>query len=137
MTEEITLTHDEAVALAEAEVAHIHKKRLRADIKAEAGDPLSLLGTTADATQLLLYHVAMLVSHLHTATTLAEVREAAAPFATLASPFLARVESGEVRLPYQTKGLEVVMGDIERRASAVAEALANHTPTTPSDTTGD
>lgn len=101
------------------------KNRLRYQISQQAGDTASLLGTTADATQLLLHAVATLVSRLNTAKSLADVRAAAAPFNDLAISFLAKVESGEVKLPFKDKGLDKVVADIEQRATAVAEVLAS------------
>ncbi|RXJ70599.1 hypothetical protein CS022_22730 [Veronia nyctiphanis] len=96
---------------------------IREKIEDEAGDQASLLGTTADGVQLLLFGFCQLVVKLNAASTLAEVREAAGPFNDLASSFLTKVESGEVKLPFQVKGLESVVEDIESRATAVAEVL--------------
>ena len=62
---------------------------------------------------------------LHQANSLAEVREAAAPFNALATDFLAKVSSGEVKLPFQAKGLDSVVEDIEVRATAVTDVLMN------------
>ena len=51
--------------------------------------------------------------------------EAAAPFNALATSFLAKVASGEVKLPFQAKGLDSVVEDIEVRATAVTDVLTN------------
>jgi hypothetical protein len=116
------------IALADDDVdqkfpEQVLKSNVRNAISAQAGDTESLLGTTADATQLLLYGFATLIVKLHTANSLAGVREAAAPFADLSAGFLAKVEAGEARLPFMDKGLETVVSEIEQRATAVAEVL--------------
>lgn len=127
MTETDELQRFPAPNLAEyqASQADANRSALRQKIAGDAGDTLSLLGTTADATHLLLYGVASLVAKLATANSLAEVREAAAPFAEVSSAFLAKVADGSVRLPMMAKPLESVVSDIERRATAVADALAS------------
>lgn len=115
--EEIT-PEQEAIALEQAQ-----RSELRQKIQANAGDISSILGTTADATQILLFGLASLVAKLSTAQSLAEVREAAAPFADISADFLTKIESGAVKLPFQVKGTENVIADIETRATAVAETL--------------
>ncbi|MFD2179541.1 hypothetical protein [Veronia pacifica] len=103
----------------------ITRKDIRGKISDSVGDPETLLGTTADAVQLLLYGFTGLIAKLHTANSLAEVREAAAPFSELAEGFQNKVSSGEVKLPFQIKGLSSVVEDIEKRATAVAVVLEN------------
>lgn len=100
------------------------RSAIRQKIFANAGDRDSILGTTADGAQLLLYGFASLVAALNKANSLADVREAAAPFADLATSFLAKVQSGDVKLPFQAKGMENVVADITTRATAVADALS-------------
>ena len=100
------------------------KALARKEIEQKAGDSASLLGTTSDATQLLLYGFCQLVAALHKADSLADVRKAAQPYSELAAGFLGKVESGEVKLPFMGKGLEKVVGEIEQRATSVAEVLA-------------
>ena len=96
---------------------------VRGLIKEKAGDSASILGTTADGVQLLLFAFAQMNIALSKANTLAEVREAAEPFKDLAESFLSKVESGDVKLPFQAKGLDSVVTDIEQRATAVTEVL--------------
>jgi hypothetical protein len=105
--------------------AEANRSKTRQMIAQKAGDQASILGTTADATQLLLYAVASLVVRIATATNIAEMRAAAAPFAPLSTAFLAKVDAGSVKLPFMTKGLDAVVSDIEGRATAVADALAS------------
>ena len=100
------------------------KTLARKEIEQKAGDSASLLGTTSDATQLLLYGFCQLVAALHKADSLADVRKAAKPYSELAASFLGKVEKGEVKLPFMGKGLEKVVSDIEQRATSVAEVLA-------------
>ncbi|MES9873162.1 MAG: hypothetical protein ABW146_08625 [Candidatus Sedimenticola sp. 6PFRAG7] len=107
--------------------AEVKLETVRNNITMKAGDQASLLGTTADATQLLLFGFTSLVAALNTANSLADVREAAAPFNDLAVAFQAKVESGDVKLPFMAKGLESVVTDIEQRATAVAEVLQSAT----------
>ena len=118
---------DEGIPTAEeaAQLERANQKQLiRSKIQADAGDSASLLGTTSDATQLLLYGFCQLVAALHKADSLADVRKAAQPYSELAAGFLGKVESGEVKLPFMGKGLEKVVGEIEQRATSVAEVLA-------------
>lgn len=96
---------------------------IREGIAASAGDTLSLLGTASDGAQLLLYHMAKMTQGLASANSLAEVREATVDFAPLADALLAKVSSGDVKLPFLVKGEAEVMAEIENRATAVSEAL--------------
>lgn len=100
------------------------RQDIRHRIGESAGDTETLLGTTSDAAALAVYGLAVLVAKLSTANSLSEVREAAEPFAALSAGFLAKIESGEVKLPFMLKGLDQVVADIETRATAVSEALS-------------
>lgn len=117
-----------AIAIDPASLAEWHKGKARTAVREEiarqAGDTESLLGTVTDTTHLLLYGVASLVAKLASASSLAEVREAAAPFAELSAAFLAKVASNEVRLPMMEKPLGEVVAEIESRATATANAIA-------------
>lgn len=104
----------------------LQQQQLRQQIYNEAGDSDSLLGTTADAVQLLLFAFAQLTVALNQAKTLTEVRQAATPFNDLATAFLGKVATGEVTLPFQAKGLESVVADIESRATAVSRVLQEY-----------
>ncbi len=103
------------------------RQALRGKIHIAVADDSSLLGTTADTAHLLFYEFSALITKLHAATSLAEVREAAAPFANVSTAFLAKVKAGEVKLPYKVKGQDVVLGEIEQRATAVAEVFESTT----------
>ena len=124
-TEEFSSEYGEAEVELSAETkAYLNRGLVRNAIAEKAGDSASLLGTTSDATQLLLYGFCQLVAALNKADSLADVRKAAKPYAELAAGFLGKVESGEVKLPFMGKGLEKVVSDIEQRATSVAEVLA-------------
>ncbi len=99
------------------------RSSIRQDISAKAGDTQAILGTTADATQLLLYVLCTITTKLNKATSLAEVREATAEIEPMATAFLAKVATGKVKLPFMAKGLASVITDIETRATAVADVL--------------
>ena len=127
---EIGVSEEQAEALiaeASAKQSKLGKsERIRSEIQSHAGDNASLLGTAADGVQLLLFAFSQMTVALKQASSLAEVREAAAPFNDLAISFLSKVESGDVKLPFQAKGLESVVSDIETRATAVTEVLVNN-----------
>lgn len=99
------------------------KQQARKQIHQDAGDDSSLLGTTTDGVQLLLYAFSKLTVALNTANSIEEVRMAAEPFNELATSFLGKIEAGDVKLPFQTKGLDNVVSDIENRATAVSNVL--------------
>ena len=96
---------------------------IREGLAVSAVDTLSLLGTASDGSALALYHLAAVIKGLHGAHSLEDVRAAAAAFEPVASSFLAKVESGVVKLPFLVKGEAEVMAEIENRATAVSEAL--------------
>ncbi|KMW56987.1 hypothetical protein AIOL_001945 [Candidatus Rhodobacter oscarellae] len=99
------------------------RAQIRQRIDERAGDSLSRLGTTSDAAALAVFGLASLVAKLSTAGSLAEVRAAAEPFAAMSADFLAKVEAGDVKLPFMAKGIEATIAEIETRATAVTEAL--------------
>ena len=103
-----------------------HENRLaltRSQIHQQAGDQSSLLGTTADATQVLLFALCTLTTHLAKAKNLADVRAATASIAPMAAAFLKDIETGEVKMPFMAKGLESVVADIKQRATQVSNVL--------------
>ncbi|TDO97452.1 hypothetical protein [Marinomonas balearica] len=123
---EMIMTHEEAVEFAIAQEANHTRFKTRGTIKTRVGDTNSVLGTTTDGMQLLLHAFSQLNTALSAASSLAEVRAAAEPFNELATGFLAKVEAGEVSLPFQVKGVENVVSDIENRATQVAEILKSN-----------
>ena len=101
--------------------------RRRTRIAEDAGDTLSLLGTTSDGAHLLLIHMARLATALKSAQNIAAVRAAATPFADLVEVYLERLDAEEptAKLPYAVKpgGEAAALLEIETRATAVAEAF--------------
>jgi hypothetical protein len=99
------------------------RAQVRLRIEQSAGDTASLRGTASDAASLAIFGLASLVAKLAEANTLSDVRAAAAPFAEMSGAFLAKVEAGDVKLPFMTKGVDATIADIETRATAVTDAL--------------
>ena len=100
--------------------------KTRMEIQHQAGDVLSLLGTTSDAVQLLLVAHCELISALSQATTVAQVKQAAVDntLAPEAVALLTELADGTVKMPHTLKGLSVVMADIKARSTAVTNVLA-------------
>ena len=113
---------DELIAIEESLNA---KTMIRNDIAKIAGDESSQLGTTTDATHLLLYAFSKQTVALNKATSLADVRQAAAEFNDIAVGFLEQVDSGDVKLPFLNKGINNTLTDIEQRATAVDSVLSS------------
>ena len=95
----------------------------RSQISQKAGDQGSLIGTTADATQILLYALCTLATQLAKAKTLADVRAAPSSIVPIAESFLSDIESGQVKMPFMAKGLDSVIEDIKQRATQVSNVL--------------
>lgn len=97
---------------------------IRSALRAGPGDTASLLGTTSDGSSLLLVEIGRMARALSQATTLAEMRDAATPFAELIGPFLDDIDSGEISLPYLAKGTaEDVLRETGERGTAVSQAI--------------
>lgn len=112
----------------EIELSDSEKKFLiRLQINEEVGDTDSILGTVNDTSHLLLNSFFLLVSKLEKAENLSHVRAAAQPFSEMAKGFLANIENGKTKLPYQEKGVDEVITKIETSATAIAEALESNT----------
>jgi len=99
---------------------------LRGEIAKDAGDNLSLLGTTSDTVHILLYELSRFMFKLNTAQTLAEMRSAASPINTLIGNIHKKVDDDVIQLPYQAKGIDQVIFDIENRATSVAKILTDN-----------
>lgn len=111
------------VVLSAAELAEQRRVQLRELIERESGDTHSLLGSTADAAQILLFEVGQLALLLNQAQSLSEVRAAAQPLAELLGPLVQKIADGDLEMPYQVKGVEASLQDIETRAHAVAQLM--------------
>ncbi|MDK1312889.1 hypothetical protein [Pseudoalteromonas ardens] len=99
------------------------RNSLRSEISRHVGDFQTLLGTTADASQVLLYEVAKLCTLLSEAESLEDVRRAAIPINQLLGSLVTDIDNGSVRFPYQHKGTELVINEIKSRATAVTDVL--------------
>jgi hypothetical protein len=105
----------------------------RENIKRAAGDPLSLLGTTADAAAIATLGIATLTVAVAGASSYADFKTAYLAalgqlggdhdMVQISGAFLAKIEAGEVIIPAMVKGMSDVIGDIESRSTAVAQAL--------------
>lgn len=106
---------------------------IRAEIASHAGDTLSVLGTTADAAALSTLGMCALTVAVAQGTSWASFKTAFTDaiasmageqdMAALSAAFLAKVASGEVKVPALAKGIDEVIADIEQRSTAVSDAL--------------
>ncbi len=109
------------------EAAEAVKTGIRNKIKVRSGDVESLLGTTADAVQILLVSMAELLIAIGSATTISQIKAAAAGngMAVIAPVLMADIKSGAVKMPYQLKGgVAAVMPGIKSRANSVSLVLS-------------
>ena len=119
--------HDEVNAEFEQVYSSDEQRELLRDkITVTAGDSQSLLGTATDAAHILFYEVAKLSAQLSTAQSLEQVRAGAQQLNNCLSGFATKVDAGEVKLPYQTKGIEAVICEIEDRATAVEQLITDN-----------
>jgi hypothetical protein len=101
-----------------------HKLReIRNKIAETAGDTETLLGTTANASQMLLFCFSQLITGICKAKSITEIKKAAEPFEKICSDFLDKIEKKEVVLPYALDKLDDVMAEIGKRATKVAKVL--------------
>lgn len=114
--------NDFEITMSSAELNSLRRER----IELAAGDTLSILGTTADAAQIVLYELSKFCTSLNKAQSLAEVRTAAQSLTDLLGGFAVKVDAGEIKLPYQAKGISAALEDIEARATAVTQVLESN-----------
>ena len=120
----------EQVAKAEAEAA---RSMVRQSISNQAGDHLSMLGTTADAAALSTLGVAALTVAVAGAGSYTDFKKAflgalgklagEQDMVAISAAFLQKIEDGDVIIPAMAKGLSEVIADIEVRSTAVSMAL--------------
>lgn len=108
----------------QAMLASLEKQVKRGQITQQVGDSESLLGTTSDTTHLLLVELSKLVSAIASANSLDDIKPTAQNCADLIGTISEQVDSGDLYFPYQQKGTEVVLSDIQSRAKGVSEILA-------------
>jgi len=101
------------------------RKQMRAEIEPVAGDIASLLGTTADATGLLLESVGNLAKALLTSSD-PVVAAAAEPVANALAPLLVGIDNGSIKLTHHVKGTVPVVTEIGTKATAVSTVLEAH-----------
>ena len=101
------------------------KNAIRAKIAETAGTDSEVLGTTNDATSLLILFVSKLRTLLQTSSSLEELKQKLTDsgMATVAANFIQKVESGTVKLPGLIKGQAGVIQEIEERFTAIANVF--------------
>jgi hypothetical protein len=109
------------------------KAGVRRNIERDAGDTLSLLGTTSDAATIAVLVGACFMASLDETTSYSAFRtKATAYMAAISGPhdpteiaqaFLASLAAGEVRLPALEKGIVEVLDEVKTRGNAVAQAI--------------
>ncbi|MCO7190221.1 MULTISPECIES: hypothetical protein [unclassified Pseudoalteromonas] len=104
--------------------ASLDKQVKRGQITLQVGDNESLLGTTSDTAHLLLVEFSKLVSSIASANSLDDIKASAQDCTDLIGTISEQVDSGVLYFPYQQKGTEVVLSDIQSRAKGVSEILA-------------
>lgn len=119
-------------AVADA-VGRERRKEVRGKINATAGDTLSLLGTTSDASTIAVLVGACFMASLDETTSYGAFRAKATAYmdaisgehdpTQIAQAFLASLAAGEVRLPALEKGIVEVLAEVTERGNAVAEAI--------------
>ncbi|KZN65740.1 hypothetical protein N473_11995 [Pseudoalteromonas luteoviolacea CPMOR-1] len=103
-------------------VNHI-KAEQRSRIHYEVADADSLIGTTSDTTHMILVEFAKLTQAISTAASLDEVKSAASQSASLFAPIVEKLNADQLAFPYQHKGTETVLAEIEARAQGVADII--------------
>ncbi|NRA19252.1 MAG: hypothetical protein HRU05_02090 [Oceanospirillaceae bacterium] len=121
---ELTAVAKKVTALEQQALADAQKQRLRSDIAQVVGDSDTLLGTTADATQLLLYSVSKILIALEKAELPPATHKEIASLQVMATSFLSKLDKGDIALTFQVKGIEKVIKDIESSATAVTKLIA-------------
>jgi hypothetical protein len=104
------------------------KALVRQNIEFTSGDDSSILGTTADGMQILLHAFSGFIVKLNNAQSMDEVRASTNDFAPIAQAFLTKVDTEQVKLPFNVRGLDETMDKIEQRATAVANAMMTAQP---------
>ena len=129
----------EVIEAAEAAALSLETRgATRKKIEQAAGDPLSLIGTTADAAAIATLGIAAMTVALSNSGNYTEFKTAFLATLGQFSPngdmvqisedFLAKIGTGEVIIPAMVKGLGDVISDIETRSTAVAQALIAAAP---------
>ncbi|MCF6438149.1 hypothetical protein L1077_01720 [Pseudoalteromonas luteoviolacea] len=99
------------------------KAEQRSRIHYEVADADSLIGTTSDTAHLLLVEFAKLTQAISTAASLDEVKSAALQSANLFTSIVDKQNADQLTFPYQHKGTETVLAEIEARAQGVTDII--------------
>ena len=102
----------------------INTLKIRARIETASGDPLSLLGTTADGAGMAVIILAEVLTKLSDVTTISQVKQIGADYAPVFEAFLAARKNGEAVMTSDVKGWPVVLQDIQTRNTSVVQVLA-------------
>ncbi len=100
-------------------------RQLREKIYISAGDIESILGITADATQLQLEISAEFYTDVAGGMN---IKPAAQKQAEKLATLKAQLDSGEIKMPYKMKGIDIVISDIGNAANAVTKAISDNQP---------
>lgn len=125
---------ESAVTLFEGDVV---RSKIRNTIEKNVGDQASILGTTADVTQLNAAAILALIAAFKSGDTFPKFRaqfmgiiealvpptEDGADVYAQAGQFLAGVQSGDIILTAALKGLTAVINDMATRSTGVAQVL--------------
>ncbi|MEH6521229.1 hypothetical protein [Sulfitobacter sp.] len=125
---------DEFIAGAQSAINALKgRDAIRSKIESDAGDPLSLLGTTSDAATIAVLMGACFMASLDETTSYGAFRTKANAYmqglsgehdpTEIAQEFLSKVASGGIRLPALEKGIVPVLAEVTARGNAVAEAI--------------
>ncbi|WP_046005607.1 hypothetical protein [Pseudoalteromonas rubra] len=107
----------------QAMLASLEKQVKRGQITQRVADNESLLGTTSDTVHLLLVEFANLVKAISSAQSLEDLKSAAQSSAQLLGTISDKVSAGELQFPYQGKGTEAVLQEIQQRAQGISNIL--------------
>lgn len=102
--------------------ADVKRMKIRAEIEPVAGDTLSLLGTTSDATGLLLDLVIRMATAMSTSNDPNLFGVGVTVLDDLA-PLVSGIQAGTVKLPHMVKTIPAVVADIGERGTAVTEVF--------------
>jgi len=99
------------------------RNKVRAKIREEVADEMSILGTVSDATSLLLLSFSKLLLTIAEAQSLEELRQNVMNLEAHAfcQSFLEGIDKGEILLSSQTKGMDVVYKEITDRLTKTAK----------------
>ncbi|WP_125720064.1 hypothetical protein [Pseudoalteromonas rubra] len=111
------------IELSDSEQQMKDRLQIRSELEKQVADTQSLLGTTSDTTHLLLNELSGFVNKLSEADSLADVKASVTSLKDTIGDIEAKVATGELTFPYQSKGLDTVKQEIIDRANGVNDLL--------------